>query len=181
MARDSGAETGEEQRPGHHLGKMNSVQIVTFSDDLSTVNIGSAVARIYHHGALAEAIVEQALAEVRLHGADHVSLRGISQLLEVSPSASAAYNHFADKDELLRAVGSCGLAALDEYVTRVLTANPGNTPRAARARFSGLGRAYLSFAIDEKHLFQLTFGGVRGAGPGPGRDGFLQQTPDRTR
>ena len=114
------------------------------------------MARGYHHGALAEAMVEQALAEVRLHGADHVSLRGISHLLAVSPSA--AYNHFADKDELLRAVGSCGLAALDEYMTLALVANPGDTPEAARARFSGLGHAYLSFAIDETHLFQLTFG-----------------------
>lgn len=114
------------------------------------------MARNYHHGALAEAMVEQALAEVRLQGADHVSLRGIAQTLEVSPSA--AYNHFADKDDLLRAVGSCGLAALDERMTRVLAAHPGDTPESARARFYGLGRAYLAFAIDETHLFQLTFG-----------------------
>jgi hypothetical protein len=35
-----------------------------------------------------------------------------------------------------------------------------DTPDAARARFSGLGRAYLGFAIDETHLFQLTFGPI---------------------
>lgn len=114
--------------------------------------------RTYHHGALAEAMVEQGLTSVRAQGADHVSLRSIAQVLEVSPSA--AYNHFADKDDLLRAVGACGLAALDERMARVLAAHPTDSPDAARARFSGLGRAYLAFAIDETHLFQLTFGPI---------------------
>ncbi len=116
------------------------------------------MSRTYHHGALAEAMVEQGLASVRAQGADQVSLRSIAQALDVSPSA--AYNHFADKDDLLRAVGACGLAALDERMARVLAAHPADTADAARARFSGLGRAYLAFAIDETHLFQLTFGPI---------------------
>ncbi len=116
------------------------------------------MSRSYHHGALAEAMVDQALSEVRVHGADQVSLRSIASALDVSPSA--AYNHFADKDDLLRAVGSCGLAALDERMARVIAAHPADTPEAARARFLGLGRAYLAFAIDETHLFQLTFGPI---------------------
>lgn len=116
------------------------------------------MSRTYHHGALAEAMVEQALASVRAQGADQVSLRSIAQALDVSPSA--AYNHFADKDDLLRAVGACGLAALDERMARVLAAHPADTVESARARFSGLGRAYLAFAIDETHLFQLTFGPI---------------------
>ena len=118
----------------------------------------SAMSRSYHHGALAEAMVDQALASVRAQGADQVSLRSIAQVLDVSPSA--AYNHFADKDDLLRAVGACGLAALDERMSRVLAAHLADTPDAARARFSGLGRAYLAFAIEETHLFQLTFGPI---------------------
>ena len=116
------------------------------------------MSRTYHHGALAEAMVDQALASVRAQGADQVSLRSIAQALDVSPSA--AYNHFADKDDLLRAVGACGLAALDERMSRVLAAHLPHTPDAARARFSGLGRAYLAFAIEETHLFQLTFGPI---------------------
>lgn len=116
------------------------------------------MSRTYHHGALAEAMVDQALASVRAKGADHVSLRSIAQALEVSPSA--AYNHFADKDDLLRAVGACGLAALDERMSRVLAAHPADTADSALARFAGLGRAYLSFAIEETHLFQLTFGPI---------------------
>jgi AcrR family transcriptional regulator len=116
------------------------------------------VARAYHHGALAEAMVDEALAAVRQHGADQVSLRAIAQALDVSPSA--AYNHFADKDALLSAVGECGLAALDERMARVLAAHPGDSDEAARARFAGLGRAYIAFAIDEPNLFRLVFGPV---------------------
>ena len=116
------------------------------------------MSRTYHHGALAEAMVDEALGRVRAQGADQVSLRSIAQSLDVSPSA--AYNHFADKDDLLRAVGLCGLAALDERMSRVLAAHPAETADGARARFSGLGRAYLAFAIDETHLFQLTFGPI---------------------
>lgn len=114
--------------------------------------------RSYHHGALAEAMVDQALADVRTHGADRVSLRGIAQAVQVSPSA--AYNHFADKDALLQAVGRCGLAALDERMTRALAAHPGDSDEEALARFAGIGRAYLAFAIGDAHLFRLTFSPV---------------------
>ena len=112
--------------------------------------------RSYHHGALAEAMVDQALAAVRVHGAEHVSLRSIAQALDVSPSA--AYNHFADRDALLGAVGVCGIAALDERMARALAAHTEDSAEGAIARFASLGRAYLTFAIEERHLFQLTFG-----------------------
>lgn len=126
----------------------------TLSEDVNSVNI-EVMGRSYHHGALAEAMVDQALAEVRERGVEHVSLRSIAQALEVSPSA--AYNHFADKDDLLRAVGACGLAALDERMARVLAAHPADSLEAAMARFAGLGRAYVNFAIEETHLFRLVF------------------------
>jgi len=118
------------------------------------------VSRSYHHGALAEAMVDEALSAVREHGADHVSLRAIAQALDVSPSA--AYNHFADKDALLVAVGQCGFASLDERMARVLAAHPGDSDEAARARFAGLGRAYIAFAVEEPNLFRLVFGPLCG-------------------
>ncbi len=114
------------------------------------------MARRYHHGALAEAMVEQALADVRRHGVDQVSLRHIAQALDVSPSA--AYNHFADKESLLRAVGACGIAALDERMARALAPHAGDSDEAAMRRFAALGRAYVAFAVDEPHLFRLVFG-----------------------
>lgn len=121
------------------------------------------MARTYHHGALAEAMVEQALLDVRRRGADHVSLRGIAQSLDVSPSA--AYNHFADKEDLLRSVRSCGFATLDERMARALAAHRGSTQESAIARFRALGRAYVMFAIEERHLFDLTFSPSHGEIP----------------
>ncbi len=116
------------------------------------------MSRNYHHGALAEAMVNQALADVRHVGPDRVSLRSISHALEVSPSA--AYNHFTSKDELLRAVGRCGLDVLDQRMARALAAHPADSDEGAKDRFAALARAYIEFATEETHLFQLTFGPI---------------------
>jgi len=123
---------------------------------MNVVNIQKSTARPYHHGALAEAMVDQALADVRASGAEHLSLRGVAQAVGVSPSA--AYNHFADKEALLQAVGACGVAALDERMARVLAAHPGDDAQSAIDRLQGLGRAYMTFALEEPHLFRLVFG-----------------------
>lgn len=132
---------------------MNGVNIIYIVHIAKEVR---PVARAYHHGALAEAMVEQALAAVRIQGAEHVSLRGITQSLGVSPSA--AYNHFADKEALLRAVERCSLGMLNERVDRALAAHPGDTDEAARSRLASLARAYITFALDEPNLFRLAFG-----------------------
>ena len=125
---------------------------------MNVVNIRKSRARGYHHGALAETMVEQALADVRLRGAEQLSLRAVAQAVGVSPGAS--YNHFADKDALLRAVGECGVAAMDERMARVLAAHPGTDAQSACDRLEGLGRAYMNFAIEEPHLFRLVFGPI---------------------
>jgi AcrR family transcriptional regulator len=117
---------------------------------------GGLVARAYHHGALAEAMIEQALEAVRAQGAENVSLRAIAHALGVSPSA--AYNHFADKEALLRVVEFRALNNLNERMTQALAAHPGDDDDAVRSRFASLGRAYLSFALDEPQLFRLAFG-----------------------
>ena len=109
----------------------------------------------YHHGALAQAMVDEALAEVRARGGGDVSLRRIATTLGVSPSA--AYNHFADKDAILQEVGRCGHDDLDERMAAAVAAHPGDTDAAAIARFRALGEAYLTFALEDPELFRLTF------------------------
>lgn len=109
----------------------------------------------YHHGSLAQAMVDEALSEVRERGGDDVSLRRIATALGVSPSA--AYNHFADKDALLQQVGCRGHDDLDDRMARATSAHPGDTDTAAIQRFRALGEAYLQFARDEPQLFRLTF------------------------
>ena len=123
---------------------------------MSVLDTDTGTTRRYHHGDLAEAMVSRALADVRARGADHLSLRAVAQAVGVS--ASAAYNHFADKDALLCAVGACGIADMDERMARALAAHPGTDADSAWRRLEGLGRAYLTFAVDEPHLFRLAFG-----------------------
>lgn len=112
----------------------------------------------YHHGALAEAMVEQATTEVRERGSESVSLRRIAGVLGVSPSA--AYNHFADKDGLLHEVGERGHADLDRRMAEAVAEHPDNTDAGAIARFRALGEAYFGFAVAEPNLFLLTFGSM---------------------
>ena len=109
----------------------------------------------YHHGALAEAMVDEALREVREVGPDDVSLRRIATNLGVSPSA--AYNHFSDKDALLQQVGKCGHDDLDRRMAEATAAHPGDTDAAAIARFRAMGEAYIAFAVEDPNLFRLTF------------------------
>jgi AcrR family transcriptional regulator len=109
----------------------------------------------YHHGALAEAMVDEALREVREVGPDDVSLRRIATTLGVSPSA--AYNHFADKDALLHQVGEWGHNDLDDRMAAALVKHKGNSDKAAVARFRALGEAYIAFAVEDPNLFRLTF------------------------
>jgi AcrR family transcriptional regulator len=109
----------------------------------------------YHHGALAEAMVDEALREVRDLGPDEVSLRRIAATLGVSPSA--AYNHFSDKDALLQQVGLCGHDDLDQRMATATAAHSGDSDIAAVARLRALGEAYIEFAVEDPNLFRLTF------------------------
>jgi AcrR family transcriptional regulator len=109
----------------------------------------------YHHGALADAMVDEAQREVRDLGSAEVSLRRIATTLGVSPSA--AYNHFSDKDALLHEVGERGHAELDRRMAEAVAKYPGKSNAAAKARFRALGEAYFSFAVDEPNIFLLTF------------------------
>jgi AcrR family transcriptional regulator len=159
---------------------MNSINIVlccAWHNQAGTMDAPTTARERYHHGALATTMVEHALTMVRDHGAERVSLRSIALGLKVSPSAT--YNHFQDKEALLRAVGERGYALLGERMTQALASHAGDTDHAARARFTSLGRAYLSFAGDETHLFQLTFGPIcAGRAPDPSRPGAYQMLHD---
>lgn len=110
----------------------------------------------YHHGDLEHALVTAALAQVRDHGADAVSLRQVAHTLGVSPSA--AYAHFPDKNALMAAVGSRGMEVLDARMVRAIDAHPGDDDASAIARFRAVGEAYVRFALEEPHLFRHVFG-----------------------
>jgi AcrR family transcriptional regulator len=102
----------------------------------------------YHHGALEQALVDEAVRQVRERGAEHVSLRGLAQTIGVSPSA--AYQHFPDKAALLYAVCGAGFTELTQRMTEAVDVG-------AIGRFLAVGRVYLEFAVAETHLFRHMF------------------------
>ncbi|MGL5859104.1 MAG: TetR/AcrR family transcriptional regulator [Angustibacter sp.] len=110
----------------------------------------------YHHGDLREALVAEALKQVRERGTEAVSLRGVAQAIGVS--ASAAYHHFPDKTTLMHEVCTRAHVELDRRMSAGVTRVRGRDRRAAVRRLEALGDAYIDFALDEPHLFRHAFG-----------------------
>lgn len=110
----------------------------------------------YHHGDLEAALVGAALEEVRLVGAEKISLRGVAATLNVSPSA--AYHYFPDKDALLGATGGAVFELFGQRMQEAFDSVSGDDRRAIEARLSALAMAYINFARNEPHLFRLAFG-----------------------
>jgi AcrR family transcriptional regulator len=115
-----------------------------------------SAAKPYHHGALEQALVDEAVRQVRERGTDQVSLRGIAHIIGVSPSA--AYQHFPDKAALLNAVCFAGTDELGRLMEDAVAAVADDGDAGAIGRFLGVGRAYVDFARLEPHLFRHVFG-----------------------
>jgi AcrR family transcriptional regulator len=116
----------------------------------------------YHHGALEQALLDEAVRQVRERGTEQVSLRGIAQIIGVSPSA--AYQHFPDKAALLSAVCLAGNDELARLMEEAVAAVPDDGNARAVGRFLAMGRAYVDFARLEPHLFRHVFGPSGGEG-----------------
>jgi AcrR family transcriptional regulator len=113
--------------------------------------------RAYHHGDLHEALIEQAIASVNAVGADHVSLRAVAAAVGVGPSA--AYHHFADKEALIEAVKERGFLELDSFILAQVPTDTGQSSPIELLRHSAI--AYISYAVDNPHLFQVMFSGIQ--------------------
>jgi AcrR family transcriptional regulator len=103
----------------------------------------------YHYGDLRTALLQAALEQIRRGGVEKFSLRGLARDVGVAPAA--AYNHFADKKELLAAIA---LEAQVLLARRTLKATRGLTDVK---RLEAIGHAYIEFACDEPRLFRLLF------------------------
>src|SRR5918912_2670880 len=124
--------------------------------------MSSQVKSRYHHGALEQALVDEAVRQVRERGADQVSLRGLAQIIGVSPSA--AYQHFPDKAALLMAVCFEGFEELSRRMTTAVEAVTAEGDAGAVDRFLAVGRTYVEFAVAEPHLFRHMFGAAGAQG-----------------
>jgi AcrR family transcriptional regulator len=129
-------------------------------DDVHIVNISHHVFAVnmpYHHGHLRAALLDAALAAGRADGPDAITLRAATRAAGVS--ANAAYRHFADRADLLRAVAQTCMERLAELIEiRLAELAPGTDPAgAAAARLRAAGHAYVEFALSEPGWFKTAF------------------------
>ena len=106
--------------------------------------------RPYHHGNLAHAVVEAALALLNETQDWDFSLREVARRAGVSHNAP--YKHFPEKRDLLAAVAARGFEALAEST---LSSLEGMTD--ARARLLACGRAFVARGIANPALYRLMF------------------------
>lgn len=70
----------------------------------------------YHHGDLRRALITEATARVRVHGEKAIVLREIAA--EIGVSATAAYRHFENRQQLVEEVAARGVTAMGEAAIR---------------------------------------------------------------
>jgi len=119
------------------------------------------VKRRYHHGALRQAILDEAFRALEKEGLDALSLRGLAASAGVSKTAP--YRHFSDKRELLMTLAAEGFGALADVLEAVLagvevtSSGTDGSPGDATAGLRALFRGYLGFAMSRPALYKLMF------------------------
>ena len=109
--------------------------------------------RPYHHGALREALLQQAERTVRERGADALSLRELAR--EVGVSHGAPRRHFPDRQALLDAVAEAGF---DRLGAELRSAADG-AGEEFEPRLRATAAAYVRFATRDPALLDLMFAG----------------------
>jgi AcrR family transcriptional regulator len=109
----------------------------------------------YHHGDLANALVEAGVELAREGGPQAIVLREAARRVGVSPTS--AYRHFADHEDLISAVKVRAQRALTEAMMAESVPAHGDAESRALARLRAQGRGYLRFAQAEPGLFRAAF------------------------
>ncbi|MYV98622.1 TetR/AcrR family transcriptional regulator [Streptomyces sp. SID3343] len=118
---------------------------------------GSAARRAYHHGDLRNALTEAAVELARTGGPQAIVLREAARAVGVS--STAAYRHFANREDLVRAVQDHGFVMLAAAMHAELAAAPAREDRSEEAirRLRAAGAGYVRFALAEPGLFRTIF------------------------
>jgi AcrR family transcriptional regulator len=104
----------------------------------------------YHHGDLKVALIDGAIELIAERGVRGFSLAELSRRAGVT--VAAPYRHFADRDELLAAVGVRALNAFGRALAADLV--PGDSPER---RAAAIVRGYVLFAAEQRPLFDVLF------------------------
>jgi AcrR family transcriptional regulator len=108
--------------------------------------------RPYHHGALRQALIAEALQVISEGGAASLSLRDLARRLGVSHAAPR--RHFSTLDALLAAIAEEGFALLAAAVEDAVA-----TATSPDEQLADAGWAYVRFALDHPHHFRVMFSG----------------------
>lgn len=111
-----------------------------------------ASAKNYHHGNLRAELLGTAIEQLRDTGVEDLSLRALARAVGVSQTAP--YRHFADKNELLAAMATCGYRDLLNAL-RSAGAATGTCPQEQLIAFA---HTYVDYAARNPQLFKLMFG-----------------------
>lgn len=116
--------------------------------------------RPYHHGQLAEALLEAAIARAREGGPRAIGLREVTRDVGVTPRA--AYRHYADRDALVRAVSRVALRGIGEEMARRLgqVVRQGSPEVIAARDLAAIGEGYVAAALAEPGLFETALFGL---------------------
>lgn len=102
----------------------------------------------YHHGNLAESLLEAADEIATKFGLEALTLRGCAKIVGVSPSS--AFRHYVDKRALLTAFATKALHQLSEAMDSAKSQTDNNDTNA----FAAVGMAYIEFALDKPAFFR---------------------------
>ena len=102
----------------------------------------------YHHGNLAESLLEAVDELATKFGLEAVTLRACAKIVGVSPSS--AFRHYADKRALLTAFATKALHQLSDSMDSAKKEADKNGSNA----FSAVGLAYIEFALDKPAFFR---------------------------
>src|SRR3954453_22963796 len=121
---------------------------------MQTSETSGGGSRPYHHGQLREALVDAGFSLARTSGPEAVVLRAVSR--EAGVSHNAAYRHFADHDELMRAVCERCMRELALLMEKRVAAVPstGSAVDDPWERLGALGASYVEFATTETGWFR---------------------------
>ncbi|MDV8002445.1 TetR/AcrR family transcriptional regulator [Rhodococcus sp. IEGM 1408] len=109
---------------------------------------GTVKKKAYHHGDLRNAIILEATARARTHGEKAIVLREIAPVIGVS--ATAAYRHFANRQQLVEEVSAQGFVAMSEQISVPRVTGADDAPvLAAYVDLRNAGVALVQFAAAE--------------------------------
>jgi AcrR family transcriptional regulator len=105
----------------------------------------------YHHGDLRRSLLQAGRQILADQGVDALTLRAVARRAQVSQAAP--YHHFNGKAELVSAIAQHGF----EDFAAALRAGAAAAGGGALQRLTGMGLAYVQFAVANPNLFRLLF------------------------